>query len=106
MSSSMYLVIAYSKTLPPFSDLIAALVKEFPETQFTIAGTEEKGYQCRVMGTADEVAPRVFAKAFLKTWKPKPEGEESIEVKGIDVIPFPSVRRPVYETLDGGYVVG
>jgi len=68
----MYVVVIDHKLKEAISDLIAALVIEFPGEVFSIYGSEEKGYQCRIEGKGDEKPPRTFAKAFLKKWKPKP----------------------------------
>lgn len=71
----MYVVLIDSKIKAMLSDCIPELGKSFPKDTFTIYGSEEKGYQLRIEGTGDEKAPRVFAKAFAKTWKPKPPEE-------------------------------
>lgn len=69
----MYVVLVTNKQRDPLSDCIVELKKSFPQEQFSIYGSEEKGYQLRIEGTGDEIAPRARAVAFLKTWKPKSE---------------------------------
>lgn len=67
----IYIVLVNHKVREALSDCIAELTKSFPDP-FTIAGSEEKGYQLRLEGSGDETLPRAFATKFLKTWKPKP----------------------------------
>lgn len=71
----MYVVLIDSKCKETLSDCIPELNKSFPKDTFTIFGSEEKGYQLRIEGAGDEKAPRAFAKAYAKTWKPKPPEE-------------------------------
>jgi len=77
----MYIVLIDHKSHEAISDLMAALVKQYPAEKFSIYGSEEKGYQCRIEGVGDERAPRKFAISFLKTWKPKPPEIEIIMPK-------------------------
>ena len=76
----MYVVLLSHKSKPAMTDLIAALLKEFPNERFTVEGSEEKGYNARIEGVGDERAPRIFATKFLKTWKPKPDNIIELDV--------------------------
>lgn len=77
----MYVVLVDSKTRESLSDLVPELKKQFPKDTFTIEGTEAKGYKLKLEGTGDEKAPRAFAKAFLKKWKPKPPDPDAMVVE-------------------------
>jgi hypothetical protein len=77
----MYVVLTQHKLHDAMSDLMAELVRQFPAEKFSVFGSEEKGYQCRIEGVGDERAPRKFAITFLKTWKPKPPEIEIIMSK-------------------------
>lgn len=68
----MYIVLVTSKKLPMFNDLLPELRKKFPSDQFSIHGSEDKGYQMRIEGVGDEKAPRAYAEGFIKKWKPAP----------------------------------
>jgi len=69
----MYVVLVTHKQKTPLSDCLPELKKLFPADQFSIYGSEEKGYQLRIEGDGDEIAPRAWATKYLKTWKPKPD---------------------------------
>ncbi len=68
----MYCVVVTNKTLAPFTDMMPEMLLKFPESKFSIWGSEDQGYQFRVEGSGDEKGPRKFALAYLKTWQPKP----------------------------------
>lgn len=68
----MYIVLVTSKKLQIFNDLIVEIRKKFPNDQFAIDGSEDRGYQLRLLGAGDEKEPRKFAEAFMKKWKPAP----------------------------------
>lgn len=67
----MHLVLTKHKTLPAMTDLLSALYKEFPTDNFSVEGSEDKGYNALIIGAGDERPPRKFAEKFLKNWKPK-----------------------------------
>ena len=77
----MYVVLTNHKSREAMGDLMAALVKQYPTDKFSVEGSEEKGYQCRINGVGDEREPRKFSITFLKTWKPKPPEIEIIMPK-------------------------
>jgi hypothetical protein len=77
----MYVVLVTHKSREAMSDLMAAILIQFPAEKFSVFGSEDKGYQFRIEGVGDEKAPRVFALSFLKTWKPKPPEIEIIMPK-------------------------
>jgi hypothetical protein len=77
----MYVVLTEHKSREAMGDLMAELAKHFPADKFSIEGSEDKGYQCRIIGLGDERSPRKFATVFLKTWKPKPPEIEIIMPK-------------------------
>lgn len=123
--SSMYVVVVTSKTIAPLNDLMAVIIQMFPNDKFVIVGSEDKGYQFRVLGTGDEKAPRKIAEPFLKKWKPSPEQiteqltihaeiakrrREHMEPKQETLVQNkPRRGRPpkkkVYETLSGEFIV-
>lgn len=73
----MYIVLVVNKNKDVFSDLIPQLKERFPTETFSISGSEAQGYQLRLEGTGDELAPRSFAKKFVKTWKPPPTADKA-----------------------------
>ena len=77
----MYVVLVDHKSRDAMSDLMAAIIIQFPKEKFSVFGSEEKGYQFRIEGVGDEIAPRTFAKLFLKKWKPAPPEIEIIMPK-------------------------
>lgn len=128
----MYVVVVTSKKLAPLNDLMAVIIQTFPNDKFQIVGSEDKGYQFRVLGSGDEKAPRKIAEPFLKKWKPSPEQiiEEELAAKKAAQIAkmqqddaeyfakkesvIPQVNKPrrgrppknkVYETLSGPIIV-
>ncbi len=72
-TNSMYVVVVTAKKLAPLNDLMALIIQTFPNDKFAIVGSEDAGYQFRVLGTGDEKAPRKIAEPFLKKWQPSPE---------------------------------
>lgn len=73
ITNSMYVVVVTHKKIAALNDLMAVIIQTFPHDKFTIVGSEEKGYQFRVLGSGDEKGPRKLAEPFLKKWKPSPE---------------------------------
>ena len=78
----MYVVIVYSKTHEPLSDLMPVIGPKFPDDRFYIFEGGGR-FQLRLEGTGDERAPRTFAKTFLKSWQPKMEAMEPPFDKGM-----------------------
>ena len=72
----MYVVLLEHKLLAAMTDLMAAIIVQFPLEKFSIVGSEDKGYQFHINGVGDERPPRIYASKFLKTWKPKPKEDE------------------------------
>jgi hypothetical protein len=132
MNNNMYVVVSTSKRLAPLNDLMEVINSLFPNDTFTIVGSEDKGYQFRVLGSGDEKAPRKIAETFLKKWKPTPEQviEEELAAKKAALIAkmqlddeeyfakkesvIPQINKPrrgrppknkVYETLSGPIIV-
>lgn len=126
----MYVVIVEHKILAALTDLLVEVRRIFPNDQFYIDGSEDKGYKLKVDGNGDEKAPRKLAEPFLKKWKPSPEQliEEQLAAKKAEQIAQmqkddaeyfakqesvaqenkPRRGRPpkkVYETLDTAFVV-
>jgi hypothetical protein len=66
----MYVVLVYHKLRSAMLDLMASMVKQFPNEKFSIYGSEAAGYQFRINGMGDERQPRKYAEVFLKKWKP------------------------------------
>ena len=85
----MYVVLVDHKSKEAMTDLMLELRSKFPLERFTIEGSEEKGYQFRIEGLGDELAPRKIAQDFLKKWKPKPI-EDVIRVDVIKIIMPPN----------------
>ena len=77
----MYVVLVDHKSRAAMTDLMAAILIQFPQERFSIFGSEDKGYQFRIEGVGDEMPPRAFAKLFLKKWKPSPPEIEIIMPK-------------------------
>jgi hypothetical protein len=77
----MYVVLVDHKSREAMTDLMAAIIIQFPLERFSIFGSEDKGYQFRIEGVGDEMPPRAFSKLFLKKWKPSPPEIEIIMPK-------------------------
>jgi len=69
----MYVVVVTHAKIAALNDLMAIILPMFPNDRFAIVGSEDKGYQLRVLGLGDEKAPRKIAEPFLKKWKPSAE---------------------------------
>lgn len=87
----MYVVLVNHKSREAMTDLMAELIKKFPNERFTVEGSEEQGYKFRIEGAGDEKPPRAVAKVFLKTWKPKPV-EAPIEIINAPVASVPAKK--------------
>jgi hypothetical protein len=103
----MYVVVVTHKKIAALNDLMAVIMPMFPHDKFLIVGSEEKGYQFRVLGHGDEKAPRKFAEPFLKKWKPKPEDEANKVISSAveekmkqDDAEYFAGKKKVYETLE------
>jgi hypothetical protein len=67
----MYVVLVDHKSREAMTDLMAAILIQFPHERFSISGSDDRGFQFRIEGLGDEKLPRAFAKIFLKNWKAK-----------------------------------
>jgi len=80
----MYVVVVTHAKIAALNDLMAIILPMFPNDRFAIVGSEDKGYQLRVLGLGDEKAPRKIAEPFLKKWKPS--AELLLEVTKLEVV--------------------
>jgi hypothetical protein len=70
----MYVVVEQHKSKAAISDLIAHLAIIFPNERFSLFGSDDTVFQCRIEGIGDEKMPRAYAQIFLKKWVPREIG--------------------------------
>ncbi len=67
----MYIVLLIDKEKTMMESLRDEIRKRFVGIKFSLRDLDEKGYQLRLEGEADEIKPRLFAEGFLAGWNSK-----------------------------------